>query len=328
MRRRQFLTACLSTVGSGCSRGRRSAPRKLTVVASKQLSMSSLYLTQELGFFREAGLEVGIIPSVNSLQSLAALTGGKLDALFTSIQISILNLAVKGAAVKIVAGREIASPVCGAMGVIYALRRTFPKGLADLRQLKGKRVVTGSSIGLSQFALDAHLASVGLSAEDVSPVILSSPQGIAALFGGSVDAIVLNNEVDRDLMSLSSEVVHSEGLASFCPNFQCSHILFGPALIEADVDVGARFLAAYLRGAREFAAGKTPRFMREYARTNRLDVKLVTSACRNTFTPDGEVDMKSLKLFTEWAARRKYTPTLVDASQLVDLRFLRRARAS
>jgi hypothetical protein len=67
--------------------------------------------------------------------------------------------------------------------------------------------------------------------------------------------------------------------------------------------------------------------MVEYANTNRLDVTRVTQACRGTFTADGEVDMQSLRLFAEWAARRKYTPRLVDVSQVVDLRFLRRASA-
>jgi NitT/TauT family transport system substrate-binding protein len=289
--------------------------------------MSSLYVAQGHGYFRDAGLEVEIQPSQNPLQSTAAIAGDKLDVLFTGITISFLNAALKGATLKIVAGREIASPSCGSMGVIYGLRRTFPAGLADLRQLKGKRVVTGPSIGFSQFALEAHLASVGLSTDDVIPVTLSPSQSVAALIGGSVDALVLNNNVDRDLRSLSSEVVHTEGLAAIHPNFQVSHIFFGKTLLTDDVDIGARFLAAYLRGAREFARGKTPRFMEDYARTNQLDVKRVTQACRDTFALNGEVDMESLRLFAEWAARRKYTPRLADVSQLVDLRFLGRLRA-
>jgi hypothetical protein len=143
-----------------------------------------------------------------------------------------------------------------------------------------------------------------------------------------VDALVLNNDLDRDLASMSSQVVHTQGLAAIHPNFQVSHIFFGKTLLTANVDVGARFLAAYLRGAREFTRGKTPRFMQDYARTNRLDVKRVTQACRDTFALNGEVDMQSLRLFAEWAAWRKYTPRLADVSQLVDLRFLGRTRAS
>ena len=332
MRRRDLFRVCIGTAGLAagvaCSRRKSPAVRKLSLCASKQLSMSSLYLSQEQGYFRDAGLEVEIQPSVNPLQATAAMAGGKLDILLTGITTSFLNAVLKGAPLKIVAGREIASPSCGTMGVIYGLRRTFPKGLADLRQLKGRRVVTGPSIGFSQFALEAHLATAGLSIDDIIPVTLSSSQSVAALIGGSVDALVLNNDLDRDLGSLSSQIVHTQGLAAVYPAFQCSHIFFGDTLLKADVDIGARFLKAYLRGTREFLGGKTPNFMVDYAKTNRLDVARVTQACRGTFTVDGEVDMRSLRLFAEWAARRKYTPRLADVSQLVDLRFLRRARAS
>ncbi|RPI09554.1 MAG: ABC transporter substrate-binding protein, partial [Acidobacteriales bacterium] len=264
MLRRELLLAW-ACAGAGCSYRKPGPRRKLTLVASKQLSMSGLYLTQELGFFRDAGLDVEIVPSTNALQSMAALSGGKIDIVFTGMQVSFLNLVLKGVPVRIMAGREIAAPACGTAGVIYGLRRTFPKGLADLRQLKGKRVVTGPSIGFSQFVLDVHLAKVGLSVEDISPLVLSSSQSLAALIGGSVDAVVLNNDMDRDLSELGSDLVRSKRLADVHPEFQYSYIYCGPTLLKGDVDIGARFLAAYLRGAREFAGGRSPKFMVEFA---------------------------------------------------------------
>ena len=319
MYRRHFLLASAGlAAGSGCSRRPPSVRRKLTVNAAKQLSISSLHLARELGYFRDAGLELEILPSPGPLQGTAAMVGGKLDILFTGLTTSFLNAALKGARLRIVAGREIASLGCSKMGIIYGLRRTFPSGLDDLRQLKGKRVATGPSIGFSQFALDAHLGSVGLSMGDVTPVILPSSQGVAALIGGSIDALVLNNDLDRDLTSMSSQVVHSRGLGQVHPNFQCSHIFFGQTLLDSDVDLGGRFLAAYLRGVREFAGGKTPRFMEDFARTNGLDVKRVISACRDTFTPDGAIDLNSLRLFADWAAMRKHVAGPVDVSELVD----------
>ena len=52
-------------------------------------------------------------------------------------------------------------------------------------------------------------------------------------------------------------------------------------------------------------------------------MKLITGACRNSFTLDGSVDLHSLQLFVDWAVRRKYIPQPVDVAELVDLRFLR-----
>jgi ABC-type nitrate/sulfonate/bicarbonate transport system substrate-binding protein len=259
---------------------------------------------------------------------MALLAGGKMDVLFGPASTAFLNAVLKGLPLRIVAGREVASPTCGYVGAIYGMRRTFPRGLADLAQLRGKRVATGPAVGLAQFALDAHLARAGLSTQDVTMVSLDFSQSVAALLGGGVDAVVGADDFDRDLTSLASSIVHTVGLAQLYPNFQYAYIIFGQTLLAADPERGARFLSAYLRGAREFARGRTPRFMEEFARANRLDLTQARTVCRNSFAPDGAIDLNSLRLFADWAARRKHIPRRVEVSELVDDRFLRRAHAS
>jgi NitT/TauT family transport system substrate-binding protein len=313
--------------GSACSRRKASSLQKLRVGAVRRLSTSSLHLANELGFFREAGFELEILQSGTPLNSVALLAGGKIDVYFTGCNVTLLNAVIKGIRLKIVAGRQAAFPSCGDVGAIYALRRTFPHGLADLRQLKGKRVAVGQAIGFAQFALDAHLATVGLSMNDVITIGLDIRQNVAALFGGGVDATVGGEDFDRDLASMP-EIVHSPGLASIYPGFQHSYIIFGQTLLAADPDRGARFLSAYLRGAREFARGKTPRFMEQFARAYGLDVKRAVTACRDSFALDGAINLNSLRLLTGWAARRKFISRPMDLSELVDDRFLRRAHAS
>jgi NitT/TauT family transport system substrate-binding protein len=323
------MTSAALAAGSACARRKPAAlPRKLRVVAARRLSMSSLYLANELGFFRKAGIDLEILQSGGVSQSMPLLVGSKIDVLFSNPNAAFLNAVIKGLPLRIVAGREVASPTCGNVGAIYGMRRTFPHGLADVAQLKGKRVATGPVIGLAQFALDAHLAGVGLSAKDVTTLSLDFRQSVAALLGGGVDAIVGAEDLERDLTSLAAEVVHTPGLAHIYPNFQYSHIIFGKAMLEAGPDRGARFLSAYLHGAREFAHGSTPRFMEDFARSNRLDVKRVVTACRNTFTLDGAIDLDSLRMFADWAARRKYVSRPVDMSELVDNRFLRMVHES
>jgi NitT/TauT family transport system substrate-binding protein len=258
---------------------------------------------------------------------VALLAGGKIDVYFAGCNVTLLNAVIKGLRLRIVAGRQVAFPTCGDVGAIYALRRTFPHGLADLRQLKGKRVAVGLAIGIAQFALDAQMATVGLSMNDVITVGLDIRGNVAALFGGGVDATVGGDDFDRDLASMP-EIVHTPGLASIYPGFQHSYIIFGRTMLEAGLDSGARFLSAYLRGAREFARGKTPRFMEQFARTYGLDVKRAVTACRNSFAVDGAIDLDSLRLLTGWAARRKFISRPMDLSELVDDRFLRRAHAS
>lgn len=328
MRRRDLLTGVVVAAASACSRRRAASLDKLRVTAPPRVNTSSLHLAEELGFFREAGLEVEILQVVSPLHAMALLGGGKLDAHFGSVSVAFLNANIKGLRLRIAAGRDIATGTCGNVGAVYGTRRTFPHGLADLTQLRGKRVATGPAIGIGQFSLDAHLARVGLSAKDVTVVRLEYGQIVAALLGGGIDAFVGADDFDRDLTSLAAEIVHTDGLAGLYPKFQYMYILFGKTMLAAGPDHGARFLSAYLRGAREFARGKTPRFLGEFVRSNRLDGKRAMTACRDSFPLDGAIDLNSLRLFAGWAARNKYIPRTVDVSELVDDRFLRSAHAS
>ena len=182
-------------------------------------SMSSLHLANELGFFRKAGFDLEILQSGGASQAMALLAGEELDVLFGSFNTACLNAVIKGLPIRIVAGREVALPTCGNMGAIYGMRRTFPHGLADITQLKGKRVATGPMIGLAEFALDAHLAGAGLSTKDVTTVSLDFRQNVAALLGGGVDAMVVTEDFDRDLTSLSAEIVHIPGWPGSIPIF-------------------------------------------------------------------------------------------------------------
>jgi ABC-type nitrate/sulfonate/bicarbonate transport system substrate-binding protein len=300
------------------------------VGAARRLSTSSLHLADELGFFREAGFELEILHG-RPLDSLALLAGGKMDVHLGAFYTAFLNAVIKGLPLRIVAGREIANGACGDVGAIYGMRRTFPQGLAgpaELKQLKGKRVATGTAIGITHFSLDAHLLRAGLSRKDVVEVTLEIRQMIAALVGGGIEACVGADDFDRDLTALDAQIVHSPGLGQIYPNHQYSYIYFGPTMLEAGPDSGARFLSAYLRGVRGFARGQTPRFMEEFARSYRLDLTQARTGCRDSFAVDGAIDLNSLGQFTEWAARRGYIPRRVETSELVDDRFLRKAHAS
>jgi ABC-type nitrate/sulfonate/bicarbonate transport system substrate-binding protein len=297
------------------------------VGATPRIDASSIHLAFELGFFREAGFEVEILQNRNTLHAMALLAGGGLDIHFGTASTAFLNAIIKGLPLRITAGRDIANGTCEYIGAVYGLRRTFPDGLADIAKLKGKRVATGPAIGIGQFSLDAQLARAGLSEKDVTVVHLEYGQILAALLGGGVDACIGANDFDRNLTSLGAEIVHTGGLAQVYPNFQYTYVLFGKTMLAADVDRGARFLSAYLRGAREFARGKTPRFLEELVRTDRLDGKKAVTSCRDSFVLDGSIDLNSLRLYADWAARNKYISRPVDVSELVDDRFLRRAHA-
>lgn len=321
MRRRTFLAA--SVLSSLACSGRGGGPlRKLRIGAPLGLGTAALYLSHELGYFREAGFETEITTFARAAEGTTALAGGKLEVLLAAQNPSWMNAIVRGVPIRVVAAREKFSPSCRRMAFLAALNSKYPDGLQDLRVLKRKRVIVGGGVGTLQFALTQHLAQAGLTLDDVVIVNLTGPDAMAALFSGSVDAMVVFDE--SLLPDNRPELVFSRGFAELCPNYQYGLILFGDSLRREDLSVGRRFLQAYFRGVRGFVQGKTPKFVKEFAEYRGVDALKMEHVCRDNYVTDGQVDLESLRLFAGWAFRHGYLTRQVEVSELVDLRFLNR----
>jgi len=321
MDRRGFLgisSTGLIGLASGCRRYR-PAGGTIKVAAYPALSMSGLYVAHEDRYFATEGLKVEIQTITNPEQLVALLVSGRLDACFVAFIPAYVNAVQKGAAVRIVAGREFASPGCGSAGTLYGRRASFPRGLTDLRELKGKRVAANGRASLGELYLDTILSSAGMTAGDVDFTPLSDSESVAALLGGKVDAIVFSH-VDQQLAAPG--IIQSVGLSDVRPNLQFSFIWFGPSLLRTNIDEGTRFLAAYLKGVEAFLAGRTPRYVEEMARATGRNPILARSMCRNIIAPDGAIDFSSLDYCLDWAVRKGYSLKGISATELVDGRFL------
>ncbi|MGD0200621.1 MAG: ABC transporter substrate-binding protein [Bryobacteraceae bacterium] len=321
MKRRHFFTALAGMATEGCSRKGAPQLRSVLVGALPYLSMSGFYLARELGYFSDAGLDVQVQQLPGAQQAIPLLAGGKLDVSFAALSPAFINAAGRGARARIVAGREIISPAYSD-NALYGRRAAFPRGLKVLKELAGKRIAIPGRAMIAEFWLDAILERAELSQSDVQIVMLGHSESVAALLAGKIDAMLGGSFADRSFDALSPDILLGIRLADVLPNSQFSHVIFGERLLDGALEVGARFLAAYLRGSREFMRGRTPRFLDEYARANGLDPKRAREAHRNTVTADGSIDMQSLQRYRDWAVRKGYCPEAVRVSQLVDTRFL------
>lgn len=323
MRRRDFLAVSPALLG-GCRRRKGVAGRSLEVASVAHLSMSPLYLAEESGYFRDAGLQVAIRQVSQTSQIIPLLAGGELDAAFVTMQSTFLNAAGKGARIRVVAGRNRAMPGCGSVGTLYSSRKLFPDGRFDLRKLAGQRI-GGARPGANQeFSLDTILSTVGMSTSHVKMMPMPEPDAFAALISGRIEAVMATH-FEQDFSALTGQVVRGVGMSDVAPGHQHTFIYYGPTLLDGDHQVGVAFLAAYLRGARGFVEGRTPRWFDEFARISRMDLERARAACRNDLTPDGAIDLPSIQRFVNWAVRKKYCTKPVEPEQLIDTSFLRRA---
>ncbi|MBZ5609073.1 MAG: ABC transporter substrate-binding protein [Acidobacteriia bacterium] len=319
MRRRDLLLPAAAAVLSSCARKKSGPLREIRFGAHPFPNMSVFYLALEKGYFRDAGFDVR--PQVAATAQIMAslLAAGQVDGACTFASPALFNLASGGATLRIVLGREVVSPACGDAGAIYVRRKSFPKGTSDIRLWEGKRFSTVGRAGLGEFFLDSELSAVGLDPSKTPRTNLGHPEMVAALISGGVDAAMNAGHVPYNFSSHPEIVREDAGLRALT-GLQFSYIWFGKGLIESDPKAGAALLAAYLRAGRDFLAGATPQFLKDYAAASNLGANVI-DGCRRTFTQNGEVDRKSVARIVQWAIARGYSPATTSADPLIDARY-------
>jgi len=321
LRRTLLASACAVLPASRST----SAPGRtqVRVAVGPYLTMSPFYVGYEFGYFTDAGFDVELKTGIGSVQLIPLAAGGEVDVCFLSQSPPFLNAVAKGARIKIVAGRDKAMSTCRGTGTVYVRQREFPNGISDLRLLRGKKVaLTGTLGGHTHFVLDVLLEHFGMRPDDVQVLEMrQKAECIAALRSGAVDALV-SDSTDLRPLQATLQLTTGPELADVLPGYEYSYIMFGRRLLDADVRTGANFLAAYLRGAREYLNGKTPAFMDEFARSSGLDPKVVRAECRDRFVHDGSIKVEDLRYYIRWAAAKGYCPAGLDPAACIDMRFL------
>jgi ABC-type nitrate/sulfonate/bicarbonate transport system substrate-binding protein len=324
MHRRTLLVSALAPAAAlvSCSRQRETAKRmSLRVSLSRLLTMSPFYTGYEAGYFKDAGFDLELMKELPGMQSLPLLAGGKVDVGFIGLSGGLANAVSSGARLRIVAGREMASPSCPLHGKIFVRSKDFPAGIRDLQALRHRRIAISSASPFGWFCIDQLLERAGMTRADVTIEPMGSSERLAALRAGGVDAFVTTS-TDMNPMLKPLGIAPGPSLADVLPNFQYSFIVYGARLLDGDVSTGARFLLAYFRGAQDFLHGKTPAFMDEYAKNNDLDPRQVRAGCRGSFEPDGRIHFGDMQKYLDWAVSHGFLKEPIRAPSLVDTRFL------
>jgi len=287
-----------------------------------RITVAGLYVAEEEGFFRQAGLNVVRVVQRRNEYLVPLLTGGQIDIGFVQVTPALINAVSSGARIRIVAGRDTATGACGSIGALYGLRRTFPHGFADLRVLKGKRVSISRPTNMESFCLDAYLTKAGLSFADVQIVNMEQSQAVTALVEGRIDAAVCNF-LDTRPEGLSPEIVRGPSLADLYPGMQFNFVGFGSSLLEGDPRIGAAFLTALFRGAAAYTAGKQSKSLLELLhRELGVDPQLAAQSCKSGQLQDGVIDLPSVQRLVDWTVRKGFCAQPPTISSLIDTRFV------
>jgi NitT/TauT family transport system substrate-binding protein len=156
------------------------APVKLTVGHDTWVGYSSLFIANDLGYFKQAGLEIELKSFSNPVDTLAALASNQLDLGLTTLQ----NLAVlNGNSDTDIVGIALLDSSNGADAVVAK------KSIATMADLKGKTVaLTLGEVNHMFFLMG--LEKSGVNPNDVKITSMSGDDAGAAFVTGKVDAAV------------------------------------------------------------------------------------------------------------------------------------------
>ncbi len=326
VRRAAFLPALLGLALGACTADPMvdEKVRTLRVVVLPFLSFGPLFIAEDEGYFRQENLAIEFVRLPRNPEAIPALARGDLDVASGVTSVTLLGAIERGAEIRFVAGKgHIAEGGCTS-NAIMARRELVESGELDQpADLAGLRVDVNRVL-LEAFSLDRLLAPEGLGLDDLTVVDVPPPAESEALASGAID-VVFATEPDVTRLLTSGEAVSWRGAEEIIPGFQHSSLLYGPSLLEGDVDAGERFMLAYLRGVRRFNEGKTERNLEILARHTGLEPALLRDACWPAIDPDGGVNIESIEAFQSWAVERGLLDSASPRERLTEPRFAQRA---
>jgi NitT/TauT family transport system substrate-binding protein len=318
-----LLSACQPTpiAQTDAQLGPLAEPIKLKIAILPFISFAPYFIAQEEGFFTSRGLEVEFVNLVTQQDSIAALLSGEVEITAGLMTAGLLNSMARGANIRIVADKGYIDPEgCNNIAMIASKQLVTEGQEVDAELLRGEtmNVVVGS---WNEYYADKLLGTVGLSTSDFESNNVPSPGQLEALDQGTVD-VTVNNEpwVTRFKNAGHPEVLGT--VTDVLPESQAAIMLYGPTLLEENIDAGNRFMVAYLQAVQQYNQGKTDRNIEILTKHMELEPEVLKDMCWPTIRANGSLNNDSILDFQSWAVQKGLAEQTLEIENLVDKRFL------
>jgi NitT/TauT family transport system substrate-binding protein len=327
---RLALAGLLALTASGIALADELPKAKIGVL--RLSSSAPVFIAQDKGYFREAGLDVEL-KFFDAAQPIAvATTSGDVDFGVTAFTAGLYNLAGKGT-LKVIGGmsREKAGyPLIG----YFASNNAYAAGLKMPKDLAGKRVAV-TQVGSSfHYSLGLLADKYGFKLSDVKVVPLQSlSNAAAALKGETVDAALLPVSTARPLMDtngakllgwVGDETPWQLGAVFASPRTLANKALVTKllaALVKADHEYHEVILAAIKDGKAPINE-KTKPLLDIIAKYTNLPVEQVVGNCAY-IDPDGKLDVKNVANQISWLQEQGFVDKGFDADSIIAKEYVK-----
>jgi NitT/TauT family transport system substrate-binding protein len=289
---------------------------------------AGIFIAQDLGYFREQGIEVEMVPFDSAARMVAPLGAGQLDAGGGSHSAGLFNAVARGIELKLVADKGVSSSGHGFQALV------FRKDLVDTGRLRGTADLRGQRVALpargitAEASLERWLRAGGLSVDDVELAELNFAEHGAALGGQSVEAAISIEPFLTFIVERGIGVVHQRS-DEFTPGYQLAEVIYSGQFARERAEAGRRFMIAYLEGVRYYNdafdkgdAAKRQETINILTRNTTVkDAALYDRMVMPGLAPDGHLNVASLTEDQDYFLASGLQQQRIDINTLVDHSF-------
>ena len=299
----------------------------LKINSSPLTSFAPIFIAEAEGYFAEFGIKLENLTFNKSTDAVPLIITGDLDLYAGSINAGILNVLRQEANIKVVADRGHITPddTCTYQGLLVRKDLYDSGEVKSAADLAGLTIVSTSS-GISGYLLSSYLAPAGLTLDDVVLTDLPTAGYLDAMANKSVAAILVPELHLSRILNAGNAVILVGGEDAIAP-MQLGFMSFGKNLLVDHPDLGARFMAGYLKGVQQYNLGKTERNVQIMADATGETIETLQAACWISINSDGFIDFSGIDGFQQWSIAQEQLEAPVTEDQFWDSSFLAAAEA-
>lgn len=223
----------------------------VSIAEDGSASGAGFYIAKERGYFKEYNINVKFVKFGNSDQMLPALAAGKIDVAGGVSSASFFNSIAQGIDVRMIADKG--HNIKGDSYFSFVIRKDLQDEIKEYSDLEGKRVAISTKNAVDDYIFGRMLEHAGLTRDDVQFTLMSDFGNMMSAMGNKQVAAALQIEplltqgIEKNLHVRFGDVA-----ADFAPKAQIAMVLGSPKFVSDNRDVALRFMAAYLKGVRDF----------------------------------------------------------------------------
>ena len=291
-----------------------SSPAKIIVgLSSVNVAFLPVYVAQEKGFFKDAGLDVLLVMFNAGSTNLQALAGGDIQIMGSAF-------------VETVGGRAAGMDIKNFWGIcnLMPFQLYSQPEFKSMKEARGKRFAISRFGSLTDFLTRATLRHFGLDAKDVTILqIGSTPARFAALTAKAVDASIVWFPV--------TEIAKTQGytklldLKEVFPEWPYETFAARETWLKKESDQVTKFLQAYQRGVKYTHANKTDsvKIMQKFVKMDPAYAPAGYDEYRDSFPLNGHIAEKVIPEVIEEEFKVGRIKKKITVDELIDRSFIK-----